>query len=848
MNPLSPATPLEALLAAQHAMPTALIGRQVELAEIDRLLADPACRLLTILGPGGVGKTRLALAAARRQLGSFGDGVVWVDLQAVQRDGDVATAVAGALLLARNDDPHRQLLRFLADTSLLLVLDNFEHLVDGAGIVGEFLGQGSGLKVLVTSRLALHLQEEWLYPLAGLPYPPADAEALSWPEAKSWAAVQLLIERVRRVRPDFSPQDEQRDLLRICRQVEGMPLALELAAAWTRSLDCAAIAAEIERNLAFLTSTLRNVPDRHRSMQAVFNHSWSLLSPHEQAVFARLAVFRGGFGRAAAEAVAGATLPVLAALVDHSLLQRQEGGRYHIHELLRQHAESRLVQSTAGLDAVRARHAAYYLDFLAQRTAAILGSGQQAAAAGIGAEMDNIRSAWQWTVAQGRIAALGRAVEALAMAGQIQGRYAEAAAMFRAALAATRAGDEEAAPARLLLLSELGWMAIRLGRFAEAAQVFGACRALYTALDLAPLPGQGTDPLLGLGTLAAIDGDYPAAEELAQAAVQRALSTNQTHNLQTANYLLASIASAQGDYEAAQAYAQAAYTACEQTGDRWFMAYCHHEWGRAARALGDLATARRHFEAGYAIREAFSDPEGMALVNLGDIALYRQEGEAAHEYFARAAALYRRSGDQGGMAAAYNGLAKAAADKGDLVQAGEAFGRALAIAAGIGFAPRLLAILADAGQFLVQRGQAEPGLALLALVLDQTAAGQETKEQVRRQLRHYRATLSPALFAATSPIPDLQAAVALAQSALAAAPSLPPAQPPPPAPALVEPLSEREQEVLALLAQGLTNQEIAQRLTVVVGTVKAHNNRIFAKLGVKNRGQAVARARQLDLL
>src|SRR5690606_30030102 len=136
---------------------------------------------------------------------------------------------------------------------------------------------------------------------------------------------------------------------------------------------------------------------------------------------------------------------------DHSLLQRHDGGRYHIHELLRQHAESRLVQSTEGIAAAAARHAAYYLDFLAQRTAAILGGGQQAAAAQIGAEMDNIRIAWQWTVAQGQIAVLGRAVEALAMACHIQGRYAEAAAMFRAALAATRAGDPEAAPARLLL-------------------------------------------------------------------------------------------------------------------------------------------------------------------------------------------------------------------------------------------------------------------------------------------------------------------------------------------------------------------------------------------------------------
>jgi predicted ATPase/DNA-binding CsgD family transcriptional regulator len=830
---------------------TPFFGRRQEMAEIGQLLANPDCRLLTLLGPGGMGKTRLAIELAYRQSDRFRDGVVFVPLQAVAAPELLVTAVADALgiVSSAQANPRTQLFTHLANKQLLLVLDNFEQLLDGAGLLPELLQAAADVQLLVTSRTALHLQEEWLYPLSGLPYPALDQAAPEWREAATFDAVQLFVERVRRVRPGFSAQAEQSHLLRICHLVEGMPLALELAAAWGRSLDCAAIAAEIERNLTFLTARLRNLPDRHRSMQAVFTHSWALLTPAEQEMFQQLAVFRSGFLREAAEIVAGATLPLLTALVDKSLLRWEANGRYQIHELLRQYAAERLDQSPDKATQAHERHARYYLDFLHNRSQAMLGDGQLKAAAAIVPEMENIRAAWQWAVQQRQLAALDRAIEPLAMFCHLKSRYREAASLLEAALAAVSPAEAQQ-PVMVRLLSEMGWMAIRLGQFDRAAQVLNESQAIHRQFNLQPLPGQATDPRVGLSTLASIRGDYEQAEQLAEQARQTAASQNHLSNLQTAYYQLASVAYAQGRYEQAQTYAQAACDVCQQTEDRWFMAYCLSEMGQAARALGDYPAAQRHFEDSFALREQFSDLEGMALAlnNLGDVALRRQQAAEAHDLFARSVALYRQINDKGGLATAVYGLAKTAVAQADYESAQQQFRQALTIANEIQYTTLLLAILAAIGHFLWQTGRVEAAISLLRLVQDHPAASQETKTAVQQQLRHMRSAVSPALINVTPP--DLKTAVTLAQTELNNPIHPHPPNPPAalPATTLIDPLTERELEVLHLLAQGLTNRQIAERLTVVIGTVKAHNNSIYSKLDVSNRVQALTRARELGLI
>ena len=374
---------------------TAFIGRETELAEIDALLSDPTCRLLTLVGSGGIGKTRLALRAATDQLPQFAHGVYFVPLTPVDSADMIASAIASAIQLSffGAEDLHTQVFDYLRDKHLLLLLDNFEHLLDGVDLLIAILKSAANVKLLVTSRERLNVREEWTLALRGLSFPEATADLA----LERYSAVQLFITRARQVQPIFSLAANAEAVQRICQRTEGMPLALELAATWLRVMSCAQIAVQMEANLSFLTTPLRNVAARHRSLRAVFEQSWKMLSKAEQDVLMRLTVFRGGFDLNAAEEIAEATLSHLASLADKSLLQVNAGGRYDLHELLRQYAEEYLTLSE-DVDAVRAAHSAYYLNFLAQRDTDIKGSRQQVALHRVRIELDNVQAGLDWAL------------------------------------------------------------------------------------------------------------------------------------------------------------------------------------------------------------------------------------------------------------------------------------------------------------------------------------------------------------------------------------------------------------------------------------------------------------------
>ena len=288
---------------------TALVGRAAELAELERLLSDPDCRLLTVSGPGGIGKTRLAIEATARQAAGFADGAAFVALAPVAAPDLIAPAIADALGFSfyGQANPSGQLIDFLQEKSLLLLLDNFEHLVDGADFLVELLQRAPQVKLIVTSRERLNLQGEWVIELQGLPLP---RNADGWKNGEQLvgfddsAAVALFLQTARRSYAGFTLAPADRAAVaRICRLVEGMPLGIELAAAWVRVLPLGEIADEIARTLDFLAASARDLPARHRSLRAVFEHSWNLLTDDERIVMRRLSVFRGGFSRAAAAAV-----------------------------------------------------------------------------------------------------------------------------------------------------------------------------------------------------------------------------------------------------------------------------------------------------------------------------------------------------------------------------------------------------------------------------------------------------------------------------------------------------------------------------------------------------------------
>ena len=365
----------------------------MELADIAHLLAQPECRLLTLTGPGGIGKTRLALEAARELEGGFRDGAHFVELESLSASTSVVPSVASALGLELSEkDPLSGLLRQLKDKQLLLVLDNYEHLLEGAALASDLFRACPHLKVLATSRERLNLEEERLLPIGGLAVP---EERVGLGEALAYDAVQLFVQQARRVSPHFEVDEAALShVLQICRLVEGHPLGLELAAVWVRALPVADLAREVGESLDLLSSDSRNANDRHKSIRAAFEHSWRLLSLREQDALARLSVIQGGFTREAASYVADAPMAVLAALVDKSLLRLAPSGRYHRHPLIHQYTQEKLTDQAVAHDTQR-RHAAYYLETMRKFTT----SGQQhlRASSDIEDDFENTATALAWS-------------------------------------------------------------------------------------------------------------------------------------------------------------------------------------------------------------------------------------------------------------------------------------------------------------------------------------------------------------------------------------------------------------------------------------------------------------------
>ncbi len=388
-------------IQGKHNLPaqaTPFVGRENELVELTTLLKDDNSRLVTILAPGGMGKTRLALEAARLQIGRFADGVVFVPLAPLGNASDIVTTIAENIgfIFHGENPPTQQLTDFLRDCSILLVLDNFEHLMDGAQLVADLIQIVPNVRLITTSRERLNLRGETVYTLRGLEFPTWETPA----DALQYDAVKLFMQSAHRVRADFTLQAHHLDYLaRICRLTAGLPLGIELAAGWVDVLSLEQIAAEIQKGIDILETEMRDVPERQRSIRATFERTWERLTTDEQTVFMRLSEFRGGFTVAAGRAVAGASVRSLKQLVNKALLQVSPDGRHDIHELLRQFGAEKLASSNEQAE-IQARHAAYFADFMVERKQDICTNRQLEALELIDPEFENVRSAWLHVVNQ----------------------------------------------------------------------------------------------------------------------------------------------------------------------------------------------------------------------------------------------------------------------------------------------------------------------------------------------------------------------------------------------------------------------------------------------------------------
>jgi predicted ATPase len=585
-----------------------------------------------------------------------GQDAVFVPLAPLSSANLIAPAIAGALGLSLSgaEAPAAQLLRYLSDRELLLVLDNFEHLLEGAALLLAILRETTGVTLLITSREPLKLRAEWVFDVEGLPAPAADDLG----EIEGFDAVALFVQRAGQALARFElASADAPSIARICRLVAGMPLGIELAAAWVRSLSCAEIARAIELDLDVLTSEFRDVPDRHQSLRAVFNHSWALLQVDEQAILGRLAVFRGGFASEAAVEVAGATPAHLRALVDKSLLRRGPDEHYELHELVRQYAAERLRAAEAEDDA-SARHLAYFLALAQRLQSERLGLGARLSFQRLAAENDNLRAALEWCRLRNLITPWLRLAAALwfhleASGALAEGLYWLEEALERAAAGWDEAGaDEPAMPergadtarsARAKALIGAANLRRRCGDYPQAE--VHARRALAMCLDRGDEWGIAAAQHI-LGRALRDQGDFGGAAPLLEESLARyrALEDGEGTAL-----LLGSLAihyHKQGLDAQAQALAEESVALCREQGNVWTGAFQFETLGQIALGQGRYAQAQAHLEESLELFQdvGFKPGQANVLENLGQTRQAQGDFAAARAHFEACLVLRRLMG------------------------------------------------------------------------------------------------------------------------------------------------------------------------------------------------------------
>lgn len=694
-----------------------LVDREAELAEVRRLLLDPHCRMLTLTGMGGTGKTRLGLAAARACGPWFLNGVVFVPAGAAESPGALLDAIASALrFVFGRGDPQTQLLDALREKELLLVLDGLDRLAgDDATVafLSRLLRDAPALKVLVASRERLRLQSEWLYEVKGL----------------SEGGARALFARIaRRVMVDLDPNGPARaDIDRVCGRVGRLPLGIALAAPLVRLMSCAEIAGALERGYGILASSARDAPERHASLEAAFNESWARLDPIERRALAALVVFPADFTLEAAEAVAGAPRRVLSGLADKSLLQAASAGRFELHELVRQFARARLAPEEA--DRASQRHCAWYAAFLSRREPQLRGRMQKEAADAIRAETENLRQTWAWAVGHADVDALGQACRGFYWLWDTRGWYAEIDQLF--AQAAEQAGG--APRIRAQLITRRATALNRIGRFADAGALLAEAESLAAAVGDA-----GTQALAMrhrcYGPL--VQGDFERARDFIARSLDLYRQAGELAGAADALIGLGIVESNLGRYDIARRHYQEAADILEDLGDEQIRAVAIGDIGNVDYFTGRLEDARRLYRQATDIQRKYDDRRGMAinLNNNACIALELSDWSDAIEMSRECIAVFGDMGMREGVMHSTHNLAAAALGLGELGQAQAHLDTTLDLALSLDATPDGLDFLVTGARLLRARGDGARAAQVLAGVTRHPAAMARSREAAEREL------------------------------------------------------------------------------------------------------------------
>jgi predicted ATPase len=661
-----------AVVRSPHNLPaqlTPFVGRENELADIQAMLRDPDCRLLTLVGPGGIGKTRLALRAAKLeaedQPARFEHGVIFVRLGPLRSLDAILSAVADAVgfRFYQGGEPRQQLLNFLQQRKVLLLMDGFENLLVGVGLVTEILRGAPGVKILVTSRVRLQVMGEHLYQVSGMAYP----EEETVQAVDEFSAVQLFAQSARRtVRHIEWTAEDWMAVVEICRLVDGMPLGILLAAAWVGMLKPSEIVSEINRGLDFLGADWGDLPLRQRKLRAVFDHSWRLLNELERSVMQALSVFRGGLTREAAQEVAGASLRDLRALVDKSFLQYTSSGRYDVHELLRKYAAEKLEASPTARKTANDRHCGYFTAALQRWEEDLKGSRQKVALSEMDADSENILAAWDWAVENGQIECLDRAIDGLDQYLFRRGRrhtldVALRAAVEKLKVLVSQSGAEQvrsahtASPVSALVHRVLARVLIWWGglftledveRFWQLTQ---QSQALLEGPELADQDTRREKALL-LWQMGVVThrSDNEQGRQLHQQSLELFRELDDGWGIARLLFLLALSEGAEGAHREAMRLLEESLTIYRAMGDQLGIARSTAGLAQIATRLGNPEEGERLAREGLALNQELEDRagSGFALRQLGWVLENRGEFAEAHSVWDEELENYTELGDR----------------------------------------------------------------------------------------------------------------------------------------------------------------------------------------------------------